>query len=347
MKYVFDPSVVEKTRAQEVKYKKAPYTKSFIKAFILYVVVMLIGLAVGYMAYVKFGIYSPKNLLCFMVGIALFCMGFMRLFSRIGSYVDTVSALEHSMGSILWNATVWLRDTDSISGTLEEVENGYVAKFNGNREHTIELTPDTISSIFMNASETQCMFRFNEPMQLMIADGMFKTETGEELKVVDIMKRLASLGINDIYCRGAEVLTSETTHTMSGFKLWSGVHNPLDDIIITEDKAPESVEDVDPEATVEEAKEAPVEKEDTTPEEDNKAGQEATADEKTEEASGEATEDTEVVVTSELDSEESATESEEKEVAPVEDASVSGEPEVVAEVDEPAKAGTEEEKKED
>lgn len=315
MKYVFDPSVVEKTRAQEVKYKKAPHTKSFVKAFILYVVVMLIGLAVGYMAYVKFGIYSPKNLLCFMVGIALFCMGFMRLFSRIGSYVDAVSALEHSMGSILWNATVWLRDTGSISGTLEEIENGYVAKFNGNREHTIELTPDTISSIFMNASETQCMFRFNEPMQLMIADGMFKSETGEELKVVDIMKRLASLGINDIYCRGAEVLTSETTHTMSELKLWSGVHNPLDDIFNEEQGTSE-----DKPAEAEESKEGTEETSEVTP--------------------TESEEDDEVKeVTAKLDSVEKNTSEEESSV--VEDS------EVVSEVDEPAKTDTEEEKKED
>ena len=65
MKYTLDLDASKKMAEQEVSLRKKPLKVNFAKAFALFALVMVIGLVVGYMAYVKFGIYSTKNLLCF------------------------------------------------------------------------------------------------------------------------------------------------------------------------------------------------------------------------------------------------------------------------------------------
>lgn len=197
MKYTLDLDASKKMAEQEVSLRKKPLKVNFAKAFALFALVMVIGLVVGYMAYVKFGIYSPKNLLCFMFGIALFCMGFQSMFSKIGSFVDS---------SVLTRATTWnlarnFGMPEIKEGIIEETDKGYVLTGIGFTEGVIDLTPETVSSIYVNkGTVTQAIFIMKDDLYgaVAISNTMFKNE-GTCLEPLDMVKKFKSLGFEHIY----------------------------------------------------------------------------------------------------------------------------------------------------
>lgn len=71
---------------QELKEKMAKERSSMYSGVVISIIGMLIGCIVAYAAYLYFGINSPTNLFCFILGIAIFCLGFNRLFEGIGDY---------------------------------------------------------------------------------------------------------------------------------------------------------------------------------------------------------------------------------------------------------------------
>lgn len=197
MKYTLDLNASKKMAEQEVSLRKKPLRINFAKTFILFAVIMVIGLVVGYMAYVKFGIYSPKNLLCFMFGIALFCMGFQSMFSKIGSFVDSMALTR----ATTWNLARNLGMPEIKEGIIEETDKGYVLTGIGFTECVIELTPETVSSIYVNkGTVTQAIFIMEDDLYgaVAISNTMFKSE-GTCLEPLDIVKKFKSLGFEHIY----------------------------------------------------------------------------------------------------------------------------------------------------
>ena len=197
MKYTLDLNASKKMAEQEVSLRKKPLRINFAKTFILFAVIMVIGLVVGYMAYVKFGIYSPKNLLCFMFGIALFCMGFQSMFSKIGSFVDSMALTR----ATTWNLARNLGMPEIKEGTIEETDKGYVLTGIGFTECVIELTPETVSSVYVNkGTVTQAIFIMEDDLYgaVAISNTMFKSE-GTCLEPLDIVKKFKSLGFEHIY----------------------------------------------------------------------------------------------------------------------------------------------------
>lgn len=71
---------------QELKKKMAKERSSMYLGVVISLIGMLAGSIVAYAAYLYFGINSPTNLFCFILGIAVFCLGFIRLFEGIGDY---------------------------------------------------------------------------------------------------------------------------------------------------------------------------------------------------------------------------------------------------------------------
>lgn len=71
---------------QELKEKMAKERSSMYLGVVISIIGMLVGCIVAYAAYLYFGINSPTNLFCFILGIAVFCLGFNRLFEGIGDY---------------------------------------------------------------------------------------------------------------------------------------------------------------------------------------------------------------------------------------------------------------------
>lgn len=71
---------------QELKEKMAKERSSMYSGVVISIIGMLIGCIVAYAAYLYFGINSPTNLFCFILGIAVFCLGFNKLFEGIGDY---------------------------------------------------------------------------------------------------------------------------------------------------------------------------------------------------------------------------------------------------------------------
>lgn len=71
---------------QELKEKMAKERSSMYLGVVVSIIGMLVGCIVAYAAYLYFGINSPTNLFCFILGIAVFCLGFNRLFEGIGDY---------------------------------------------------------------------------------------------------------------------------------------------------------------------------------------------------------------------------------------------------------------------
>lgn len=71
---------------QELKEKMAKERSSMYLGVVISIIGMLIGCIVAYAAYLYFGINSPTNLFCFILGIAVFCLGFNKLFEGIGDY---------------------------------------------------------------------------------------------------------------------------------------------------------------------------------------------------------------------------------------------------------------------
>lgn len=197
MKYTLDLDASKKMAEQEVSLRKKPLKVNFAKAFVLFALVMVIGLVVGYMAYVKFGIYSPKNLLCFMFGIALFCMGFQSMFSKIGSFVDSMALTR----ATTWNLARNLGMPEIKEGIIEETDKGYVLTGIGFIECVIDLTPETVSSIYVNkGTVTQAIFIMKDDLYgaVAISNTMFKSE-GTCLESLDMVKKFKSLGFEHIY----------------------------------------------------------------------------------------------------------------------------------------------------
>lgn len=71
---------------QELKEKMVKERSSMYLGVVISIIGMLIGCIVAYAAYLYFGINSPTNLFCFILGIAVFCLGFNKLFEGIGDY---------------------------------------------------------------------------------------------------------------------------------------------------------------------------------------------------------------------------------------------------------------------
>ena len=224
MNYIYEPSVVVKMKQQETRFKKRPLRKSFLKSFVLFIIVMVLGLLVGYISYVKLGIYSPKNLLCFMVGNALFCMGFLQLFLAIGKYVDSCENVANGFKetSTLWSPVAWCGDLGSLTGEMREVDKGYFLRLVGSGIHECTLDASTVSGVFLNRDQTQAEVTLKsicsgDLVFFMVADGLFKTSDGVDLTVKDFVKHLSDCGVDRIYVKDTEFLVSGDT---CSFKLW-------------------------------------------------------------------------------------------------------------------------------
>lgn len=216
MKYILDTDASKKMAEQEVSLRKKPLKVNFAKAFILFAVIMVIGLVVGYMAYVKFGIYSPKNLLCFMFGIALFCMGFQAMFSKIGSFVDNMSMTK----ATTWNLAKNFGMPEVKEGKLEETDNGYALKVIGFTDFSVDLTPDTVSAIYVNkGTVTQAVFIMKDDMYgaIAISNTMFKSED-KCLEPLEMVKKFKSLGFEHTYVMNKQEFILNTL--MSNISLW-------------------------------------------------------------------------------------------------------------------------------
>ena len=197
MKYTLDLDASKKMAEQEVSLRKKPLRVNFAKAFLLFAVIMVIGLVVGYMSYVRFGIYSAKNLLCFMLGIALFCMGFQSMFSKIGSFVDHMALTK----ATTWNLARNFGMPEIKEGIIAEKDNGYVLTGIGSTECVIDLTPETVSTIYVNkGTVTQAVFIMKDDLYgaIAISNTMFKSE-GTCLEPLDMVKKFKSLGFKHIY----------------------------------------------------------------------------------------------------------------------------------------------------
>ena len=197
MKYTLDLDASKKMAEQEVSLRKNPLRVNFAKAFLLFAVIMVIGLVVGYMSYVRFGIYSAKNLLCFMLGIALFCMGFQSMFSKIGSFVDHMALTK----ATTWNLARNFGMPEIKEGIIAEKDNGYVLTGIGSTECVIDLTPETVSTIYVNkGTVTQAVFIMKDDLYgaIAISNTMFKSE-GTCLEPLDMVKKFKSLGFKHIY----------------------------------------------------------------------------------------------------------------------------------------------------
>lgn len=273
MKYQLVDSKLKELQKEEVKYRKAPLFKRFLGQMLLYIIVMLLGLLVGYIAYVRSGIYSPKNLLCFMVGVALFSMGFQTLFSRIGSYVDNSSMIK----SIDWNIEYQLDILSVQDYTVEESENGYIVTVKDILENikVFNIVPDNISNIRVNCEKTQmCISLKNTKNSIRIADDLFSAtmDNGQiaNLKVLDIMKKLYELGVKCIYIyTDMKSLNSGLPKKMSNMHEWTPDEEPKVDVsndaqskdetpdVITESKA-ETVEASESQDTLKEEQESEV-----------------------------------------------------------------------------------------
>ena len=216
MKYILDTDASKKMAEQEVSLRKKPLKVNFAKAFILFAVIMVIGLVVGYMAYVKFGIYSPKNLLCFMFGIALFCMGFQAMFSKIGSFVDNMSTTK----ATTWNLAKNFGMPEVKECKLEETDNGYALKVIGFTDFSVDLTPDTVSAIYVNkGTVTQAVFIMKDDMYgaIAISNTMFKSED-KCLEPLEMVKKFKSLGFEHTYVMNKQEFILNTL--MSNISLW-------------------------------------------------------------------------------------------------------------------------------
>ena len=197
MKYTLDLDASKKMAEREVSLRKKPLRVNFAKAFLLFAVIMVIGLVVGYMSYVRFGIYSAKNLLCFMLGIALFCMGFQSMFSKIGSFVDHMTLTR----ATTWNLSRNFGIPEIKESVIEETDRGYILTGIGFTECVIDLTPETVSTIYVNkGTVTQAVFIIRDDLYgaIAISNTMFKNE-GTCLEPLDMVKKFKSLGFKHIY----------------------------------------------------------------------------------------------------------------------------------------------------
>lgn len=82
---------------QELKEKMAKERSSMYLGVVTSLIAMLIGCTVSYAAYLYFGINNPTNLFCFILGIAVFCLGFNRLFEGIGDYHSKIEYAKYKV----------------------------------------------------------------------------------------------------------------------------------------------------------------------------------------------------------------------------------------------------------
>ena len=82
---------------QELKEKMAKERSLMYLGVVISLIAMLVGCIVSYAAYLYFGINSPTNLFCFILGIAVFCLGFNRLFEGIGDYQSKVEYAKYKV----------------------------------------------------------------------------------------------------------------------------------------------------------------------------------------------------------------------------------------------------------
>lgn len=242
MVYNLNSDTVEKMAKEETVQRKKPLRISFVRRFIILAVVMVIGLLIGYISYVRLGIYSPKNLLCFMVGVALFSMGFMRMFEAIGKYIDDMDKIDSVnpiKGITLWRDSIF---KTCNSASLTENEKGYILShkrlvpFSGEEEATQIISPETVKYILTNKNMTQAAVSLNPIEQFVsaicifpISDGMFKAEDGTDLKVKDFCIYLHNHGVDSIYVRDADFLIS--AQYADSFKMWTPDGDPFESLL--------------------------------------------------------------------------------------------------------------------
>lgn len=215
MKYSLNRAGYEAVKQKEVNVKKKPLFNRFLKQFILFIIVMILGLSVSYLAYIKLGIYSPRNLFCFILGIALFSMGFQQLFSRIGFYVDAASGIK----PLIWDLAIYFNDFSIPDATIEEIENGYKLVVHGIKDYTRILSPETVYNIIVNKDcvEKQAVFFLSEKVGKGIAinSDMFvaKDEEGKEvfLNPSEMVSKLMKLGVSSVYAADQEFI-NDVTH---------------------------------------------------------------------------------------------------------------------------------------
>ena len=82
---------------QELKEKMAKERSSMYLGVVTSLIAMLIGCIVSYAAYLYFGINNPTNLFCFILGIAVFCLGFNGLFEGIGDYHSKIEYAKYKV----------------------------------------------------------------------------------------------------------------------------------------------------------------------------------------------------------------------------------------------------------
>ena len=215
MKYSLNRAGYEAVKQKEVNVKKKPLFNRFLKQFILFIIVMILGLSVSYLAYIKLGIYSPRNLFCFILGIALFSMGFQQLFSRIGFYVDAASGIK----PLIWDLAIYFNDFSIPDATIEEIEKGYKLVVHGIKDYTRILSPETVYNIIVNKDcvEKQAVFFLSEKVGKGIAinSAMFvaKDEEGKEvfLNPSEMVSKLMKLGVSSVYATDQEFI-NDVTH---------------------------------------------------------------------------------------------------------------------------------------
>lgn len=253
MVYNLNSDTVEKMAKEETVQRKKPLRISFVRRFIILAVVMVIGLLIGYISYVRLGIYSPKNLLCFMVGVALFSMGFMRMFEAIGKYIDDMDKIDSVnpiKGITLWRDSIF---KTCNSASLTENEKGYILShkrlvpFSGEEEATQIISPETVKYIFTNKNMTQAAVSLNPIEQFVsaicifpISDGMFKAEDGTDLKVKDFCIYLHNHGVDSIYVRDADFLMS--AQYANSFKMWTPDGDPFESLLDSQETPAEDTQ---------------------------------------------------------------------------------------------------------
>lgn len=327
MKYSLNRAGYEAVKQKEVNVKKKPLFNRFLKQFILFIIVMVLGLSVSYLAYIKLGIYSPRNLFCFILGIALFSMGFQQLFSRIGFYVDAVSGIKPS----IWDLAIYFNDFSIPDATIEEIEDGYKLVVHGIKDYIRILSPETVYNIIVNkdCAEKQAVFFLSEKAGKGIAinSAMFvaKDEEGKEvfLNPSEMVSKLMKLGVSSVYATDQEFIndvTHASTHRVSEEDITTANEEVVHEEGTVTDKEDSTGNNEEVEKEASETETSNTSYDYKTSEEENKTDSETSengdSENTTEEvATSESEEDVSTVVLSEDDTEEESKISSESEEA--------------------------------
>lgn len=327
MKYSLNRAGYEAVKQKEVNVKKKPLFNRFLKQFILFIIVMILGLSVSYLAYIKLGIYSPRNLFCFILGIALFSMGFQQLFSRIGFYVDAASGIK----PLIWDLAIYFNDFSIPDATIEEIEDGYKLVVHGIKDYTRILSPETVYNIIVNkdCAEKQAVFFLSEKAGKGIAinSAMFvaKNEEGKEvfLNPSEMVSKLMKLGVSSVYATDQEFIndvTHASTHRVSEEDITTANEDVVHEEGTVTDKEDSTGNNEEVEKEASETETSNTSYDYKTSEEENKTDSETSengdSENTTEEvATSESEEDVSTVVLSEDDTEEESKISSESEEA--------------------------------